>query len=90
MNHLKWSSLLFGARGEPQQQVHHAAFPSAVAPAHLGRTDEARAAPAAGLALDPTFNLASFRAAELSDGPYYFAWRERIIEGMRKPGVPGE
>jgi hypothetical protein len=58
--------------------------------AHLGRMDEARAAAAAGLALDPTFNLASFRAAELSDDPYYFAWRERLIEGMRMAGVPEE
>jgi len=56
--------------------------------AHLGRMDEARAAGAAGMALDPTFNLKSFRAAELSDDPYYFAWRERLIEGMRKAGVP--
>jgi tetratricopeptide (TPR) repeat protein len=58
--------------------------------AHLGRIDEARASAATGLALDPTFNLASFRAAELSDDPYYFAWRERVIEGMRKSGVPDE
>jgi TolB-like protein/Tfp pilus assembly protein PilF len=56
--------------------------------AHLGRMDEARAAAEAGLALDPTFNLASFRAAELSDDPYYFAWRERLIDGMRIAGVP--
>ena len=56
--------------------------------AHLGRMDEARAAAAAGLALDPTFNLASFRAAQLTDDPYYLAWRERVIEGMRKAGVP--
>jgi hypothetical protein len=55
--------------------------------AHLDRTDEAHAA-AAGLAIDPTFNLASFRAAQLSDDPYYLAWRERVIEGMRKAGVP--
>ena len=56
--------------------------------AHLGRMDEARAAAAAGLAIDPTFNLASFRAAQLTDDPYYLAWRERVIEGMRKSGVP--
>ena len=56
--------------------------------AHLGRMDEARAAAAAGLAIDPTFNLASFRAAQLTDDPYYLAWRERVIEGMRKAGVP--
>jgi TolB-like protein/class 3 adenylate cyclase len=55
--------------------------------AHLGRMDEARAAAQAGLALDPTFNLASFRAAQITDDPYYLAWRERVIEGMRKAGV---
>ena len=56
--------------------------------ARLGRMDEARAAAAAGLAIDPTFNLASFRAAQLTDEPYYLAWRERVIEGMQKAGVP--
>jgi hypothetical protein len=56
--------------------------------AHLGRMEEARAAAAAGLAVDPTFNLASFRAAQLTDDPYYLAWRERVIEGMRMAGVP--
>ena len=56
--------------------------------AHLGQMDEARAAAAAGLAIDPTFNLASFRAAQLTDDPYYLAWRERVIDGMRMAGVP--
>ena len=56
--------------------------------AHLGRMDEARAAAAAGLDIDPTFNLASFRAAQITDDPYYLAWRERVIEGMRMAGVP--
>jgi TolB-like protein len=56
--------------------------------AYLGRMDEARAAATAGLALDPTFNLASFRAAQITDDPYYLAWRERVIEGMRMAGVP--
>jgi hypothetical protein len=50
--------------------------------------EEARAAAAAGLAVDLTFNLASFRAAQLTDDPYYLAWRERVIEGMRMAGVP--
>jgi tetratricopeptide (TPR) repeat protein len=58
--------------------------------AHLGRLEEARAAAAAGLAIDPTFNLASFRAAQITDDPYYLNWRERVIEGMRKAGVPDE
>ena len=56
--------------------------------AHLGRIEEARAAAAAGLAIDPTFNVASFRAAQITDDPYYLAWRERVIEGMQKAGVP--
>ncbi len=56
--------------------------------AHLGRMEEARAAAAAGIAIDPTFNLASFRAAQITDDPYYLAWRERVIEGMRMAGVP--
>jgi tetratricopeptide (TPR) repeat protein len=65
-----------------------ARFHLASALAHLGRTDEARAAAAAGLALDPTFNLASFRAAQITDDPYYLNWRERVIDGMRMAGVP--
>ena len=56
--------------------------------AHLGRIDEAKIAAAAGLALDPTFTLASFRAAQLSDDPAYLAWRERVIDGMRLAGIP--
>jgi tetratricopeptide (TPR) repeat protein len=56
--------------------------------AHLGGAEEARAAATAGLALDPTFTLASFRAAQLSDDPAYLAWRERVIDGMRMAGIP--
>ena len=56
--------------------------------AHLGRMEEARVAAAAGLSIDPKFNLASFRAAQLTDDPYYLAWRERVIDGMRMAGVP--
>jgi TolB-like protein/DNA-binding winged helix-turn-helix (wHTH) protein len=56
--------------------------------AHLDRNDEARGAAAAGLALDPTFTLASFRAAQLSDDPVYLAWRDRVIDGMRLAGIP--
>jgi TolB-like protein/DNA-binding winged helix-turn-helix (wHTH) protein len=56
--------------------------------AHLGRSEEARLAGAAGLAIDPAFTLASFRAAQLSDDPAYLAWRERVIDGMRLAGIP--
>jgi tetratricopeptide (TPR) repeat protein len=68
--------------------IPHFHLGSALAHLGLGRMEEARAAAAAGLAIDPTFNLASFRAAQITDDPYYLAWRERVIEGMRKAGVP--
>jgi hypothetical protein len=54
----------------------------------LGRMEEARAAAAAGLAIDPTFNLPSFRAAQISDDPYYLAWRERVGEGCARRACP--
>ncbi len=60
----------------------------AAALANLGRLDEARSAVAAGLALDPAFTIARFRAGTASDNPVYLAGRERFYEGMRKAGVP--
>jgi tetratricopeptide (TPR) repeat protein len=63
----------------------------AAALAHLGRFDEARTAVEAGLALDPGFNLRSFRgfrAGAGSDNPTFLAQRERFCDGMRKAGVP--
>jgi hypothetical protein len=44
----------------------------------------------AGLALDPTFTIRRFRANNWSDNPVYLAGRERVIEGLRKAGVPEE
>ena len=60
----------------------------AAALAQLGRLDEARQAIQPGLALAPGFTLARYRAGVQSDNPTYLAQRERIIEGMRKAGVP--
>ena len=60
----------------------------AAALAQLGRIDEARQAVQPGLALAPGFTLARYRAGVQSDNPTYHAQRERIIEGMRKAGVP--
>ena len=54
----------------------------------LGRLDEARAAAQAGLALDPSFTIRRFRGAALSDNPIYLAQRDRVLEGLRKAGVP--
>jgi tetratricopeptide (TPR) repeat protein len=55
---------------------------------HLNRLDEARSAVQAGLALTPTFTLRRFRAGTSNIDPVYLAQRERLVEGMRKAGVP--
>jgi tetratricopeptide (TPR) repeat protein len=60
----------------------------AAALARLGRVDEARAAAAAGLALEPGFTIGRLRTGVRSDNPVYLAGRERIYEGLRKAGVP--
>jgi TolB-like protein/class 3 adenylate cyclase len=62
----------------------------AAALANLGKLDEAQAETRAGLALNPTFTIQRFRAGQESDNPVFLAGKERIIEGMRKAGVPEE
>ena len=55
-----------------------------------GRLDGARSAVKPGLRLDPNYSISRARAfwtAESSD-PTYLAQTERILEGMRKAGVP--
>jgi len=54
----------------------------------LGRLDEARAEVQAGLALNPGFTIRRYRAATQSDNPVFLKGHERIIEDMRKAGVP--
>jgi tetratricopeptide (TPR) repeat protein len=54
----------------------------------LGRIDEARAEVQAGLALNPGFTLRRYRDGAQSDNPVFSKGRERIIEDMRKAGVP--
>jgi len=56
--------------------------------AHLNRLDEARSAVQAGLALTPSFTLRRYRAAALGANPIYLAQRERVVEGLRKAGLP--
>jgi TolB-like protein len=58
--------------------------------AHLGRLPEARSEAQAGLAMNPTFTIARLRASVPSDSPARIAGRERIIDGLRKAGVPEE
>ena len=63
-------------------------FYMAAALAHLGRLDEARAEVKAGLALAPKYSIARFQSMAESDNPTYLKQRERILEGLRKAGVP--
>jgi TolB-like protein/Tfp pilus assembly protein PilF len=64
-------------------------FHLAIALAHLGRLEEARAAARVGLTLNPHFTIAGHRAGNIfSDSPAHLAWRERQYEGLRKAGVP--
>jgi len=56
--------------------------------ANAGRMDEARSELAAGLALDPRFTIANFRLAVTSDNPLYLEQRARVIDDMRRAGVP--
>jgi hypothetical protein len=60
----------------------------AAALAQLGLLDEARQAIQPGFALAPGLTIARYRAGVQTDNPTYRAQRERIIEGMRKAGVP--
>jgi len=41
-----------------------------------------------GLALDPAFTIARYSAAAITDIPTYLAGKERLIDGLRKAGVP--
>jgi len=63
-------------------------FYNAAALANLGRLAEAQSEVRNGLAIAPNYTVAHYRDAMESDNPTYHAQRERIIEGMRKAGVP--
>jgi len=54
----------------------------------LGRLDEAKSEVKTALALNPNFTLRRYRAGAQSDNPDFLKRRERIIEAMRKAGVP--
>jgi TolB-like protein/class 3 adenylate cyclase/cytochrome c-type biogenesis protein CcmH/NrfG len=63
-------------------------FTMAAVLAELGRLDEARAEVQAGVALNPGFTIRRYRAGAQSDNPVFLKGRERIIEDMRRAGVP--
>jgi TolB-like protein/class 3 adenylate cyclase len=75
---------------EANRNYPPAYFNLAAALAQLGRLDEAHSAARAGLALNPTYNVARRLAfwTAMSDNPRYLAQLEPIFEGMRKAGVP--
>jgi adenylate cyclase len=63
-------------------------FNMATALVELGRLDEARAEVQAALALNPGFTIRRYRDGAQSDNPVFLKGRERMIEDMRKAGVP--
>jgi TolB-like protein/class 3 adenylate cyclase/Flp pilus assembly protein TadD len=60
----------------------------AAALARSNQVDEARSAAKVALSLDPTFSIARFRAAAMSDNPTYLARRELVIDALRIAGIP--
>ena len=54
----------------------------------MGRMDEAPLEVAAGLALDRDFTIANFQSAVWSENALYLEQRARVIEDMRRAGVP--
>jgi tetratricopeptide (TPR) repeat protein len=65
-------------------------FALAAALARLGRLPEARSEARAGFAIHPEFTISRFRARMWSDDPAVVSGRERVIDGLRKAGVPEE
>jgi tetratricopeptide (TPR) repeat protein len=75
-----------GVEANPNNPVAHFWLASALA--HLDRLDDARLAVQAGLSLDPTFTVSRYRKGAFSNNRVYLAQRERVLDGMRKAGVP--
>jgi TolB-like protein/class 3 adenylate cyclase/Tfp pilus assembly protein PilF len=75
---------------EANRNYPHPHFALGAALAQLGRLDEARSAVKAGLALSPSFTVSRARAAwtARSDDPTHLAQLERVLEGLRKAGLP--
>jgi tetratricopeptide (TPR) repeat protein len=73
---------------EMNRNFPRAYFWLAAALAQLNRLDEAKFTVQAGLALVPTYTVRGFRDRASNDHPTFLAQRERIVEGMRKAGIP--
>jgi tetratricopeptide (TPR) repeat protein len=77
---------------EANRNFPHPHFVLGVALALLGRLDEAHSSVRAGLALNPSFTISRARAnfGSMSDDPTHLAQLERLLEGLRKAGLPEE
>jgi TolB-like protein/class 3 adenylate cyclase/tetratricopeptide (TPR) repeat protein len=73
---------------EINRNLPNAYFYLAAALANLGQINEAQAAAAAGLVINPTYTINGFRAGSSSDNPTFLAQRERVYKGMQMAGVP--
>src|SRR5271165_5434740 len=78
------------AQGVMQEAHPTEYFHLAAALVQLDRLDEAHFAVQAGFALNPTYAISRARAAwtARSDDPTFLAEAERVLEAMRKAGVP--
>jgi tetratricopeptide (TPR) repeat protein len=65
-------------------------FIFAAALARIGRLSEARSELRAGLATNPGFTIARFRAGVMDSDPPLAAGWERYVDGLRKAGAPEE
>ena len=63
-------------------------FALAAALARLGRLPEARSEAQVGLAIHPQFTISRFRAGMWSNHATASDGRERVIDGLRKAGIP--
>jgi tetratricopeptide (TPR) repeat protein len=75
---------------EANRNYSSAYFLLSAALAQLGRLGEARSAVKAGIALNPAFTVSRAQAAltAMSDDPTFLAGVQRILDGLRKAGVP--
>jgi TolB-like protein/DNA-binding winged helix-turn-helix (wHTH) protein len=63
-------------------------FLLAAALGQLGRVRESRAEAEAGLTLNSTFTISSFRDGAESDNPIFLKQRTNVYEGLRLAGIP--
>jgi class 3 adenylate cyclase len=82
------AELLSIPTGEANRNYPMSHFFLAAALGRLGQLAEARSEARVGLAINPTFTISRYRASVSSDNPTAVAGRDRIIDGLRKAGVP--